>query len=178
MPDLITHSVAGHLVARVTRLRHGLVLLVIGNCLPDLLSRLPVRVIGEINFRTGHLAEPYWYWMWMPGHLPVGLLLASYVLAHLFVRERRRAAFFTLLGGSFTHLLMDSFQWHASGGEPIFWPFTWNGYEIGLVSPEASLTWIPALLVASAVVETVHQAAKAFVTRRAAERRTDGPVGH
>lgn len=114
----------------------------------------------------------------MPGHLPVGLLLASYVLAHLFVRERRRAAFFTLLGGSFTHLLMDSFQWHASGGEPIFWPFTWNGYEIGLVPPEASLAWIPALLVASAVVETVHQAAKAFVTRRAAERRADGPVGH
>lgn len=45
MPDLITHSVAGHLVARVTRLRHGLVLLVIGSTTPDLLSRLPVRVI-------------------------------------------------------------------------------------------------------------------------------------
>lgn len=177
MPDLITHSVAGHIAARVTRMRHGLVLLVIGNCLPDLLSRLPVRIVGEINFRTGHLAEPYWYWMWMPGHLPVGLLFACYALSHLFVEERRRAAFFTLVAGSATHLFMDSFQWHASGGEPIFWPVTWKGYEIGVVSPEASLAWIPALLVASALVEVAHQSAKAWSRRRAAARAEAEPLG-
>ena len=166
MPDLITHGVVGHLSGRLLRLKHGVVLLVIGNCLPDLLSRLPVRIIGEINFRTGQLAEPQWYWMWMPGHLPVGLLLACYALSHLFVRERRAGAFAVLLLGSASHLLLDSFQWHASGGEPIFWPITWRGYEIGLVSPEASLAWIPELLLASATVELVHQALRRWRARR------------
>jgi hypothetical protein len=157
MPDLVTHGLAGHLTGRLVGMRRGVVLLVIGNCLPDLLSRLPVRIIGEINFRTGHFAEAYWYWMWMPGHLPAGLLLACYALSHLFTRERRMAAFFTLVAGSATHLFMDSFQRHASGGEPIFWPVTWQGYEIGLVSPEASLDWIPWLAGASVIVESLHQ---------------------
>jgi len=165
MPDLITHGLSGHLSGRLVGLKRGVVLLVIGNCLPDLLGRLPVRIFGEANFRWGHFAEPYWYWMWVPGHLPAGLLLACYALSHLFVEARRPAAFVTLVAGCATHLLMDSFQTHAAGGEPVFWPLSWHNFEIGLVSPEASLDWIPWLCAASVAVELAHQALRRYRLR-------------
>ena len=162
MPDLVTHTLAAHLGSRAAGARRStLALVVLGATLPDALARVPVKIVGMIYFRTGHLSDPSYYLFWGPLHFPFGILLWCYAGAHLFAEAQRPRVFGALLAGAASHLALDLLQWHYGGGMPILWPLSWARIELGWFSPEASVVAVPALVLASAAVEILHRRRRA-----------------
>ena len=140
MPDPLSHVCLAYLVGRGMRLREGLAVFLVGTLLPDLLASGPAAVVGG-------------YWFWAPAHTPVGVLVWGYAGSLLFRREDRRWAFLWLASGGWLALGLDALQDHISGGYMLLFPFYWGEYELHLIHPEASLSWLPYLLGAVALVE-------------------------
>ena len=153
MPDLITHAATGQLFGRAFRLDRWIVPLTIGSALPDVMARLPVRIMGEMYYRTGWPSSSEWYWLFSVLHLPIGAVLSCYVISMFFEQAIRRQTFLALAAGALGHIALDSAQSHYSGGSPLLWPLSWEGYELGWMSPEASLKALPYVVVVSVSVE-------------------------
>jgi hypothetical protein len=140
VPDPLTHVCLAYLVGRAARLRRGLVAFLIGTLLPDLLTSAPTTVLGG-------------YWFWAPAHTPMGVLVWGYAASLLFRREDRRLTFGCLVAGGWLALALDAFQDHISGGYMLLFPFSWAEYELHVIGPEASLSWLPYLVGAVGLVE-------------------------
>lgn len=80
MPDLITHYTIAHLAVRL-RWRPAIMLFLLGALLPDVVTR-PVHIIW-----------PQAYWLVMPLHTPVGIVIVSWMVAALFRTQDRRVVF-------------------------------------------------------------------------------------
>lgn len=87
-----------------------------------------------------------------PLHLPVGVILSSYLLAHLFAERHRVGVFRDLLAGGLLHLGVDLLQSHLGVGYALLFPFSlWQG-EIGWFGSEATVTAAPALVLVTSVL--------------------------
>jgi hypothetical protein len=135
MPDLITHSGVTYLFGHFLGGKK-ITFLLLGSILPDMNKVLNFLFPGS-------------NWFFLPLHTPVGLIVECYLFSLFFSEELREAAFKFTLSGSFLHLALDFFQRHLQGkGYLWFFPFSWQRIEIGLFWPEASLYWIPGILLA------------------------------
>jgi len=139
VPDPLTHVCIAYLAGRAVRLRRGLAAFLIGTLLPDVLTSVPTTVLGG-------------YWFWAPAHTPVGVLVWGYAASLLFRREDRRLAFACLVAGGWLAVALDVLQDHISGGYMLLFPFSWAEYELHLIGPEASLSWLPFLVPAAVLV--------------------------
>ncbi|HSE85710.1 MAG TPA: metal-dependent hydrolase [Candidatus Binatia bacterium] len=131
MPDLLSHVAIAYGAQRCSGRRLSTPWVLIGTIIPDVLSR-PFNILF-----------PSVSWFFMPFHTPAGLLLLSALISEFVPASTRRLVVLSLVSGAFLHLFLDLFQKHTGGGYYLFFPFSWNKFEFGLVSPEASLYLFP-----------------------------------
>lgn len=142
MPDLITHAGLG-LLLRIPARRSPLVWFIVGSCLPDVAARLPALTLALASsvFQFS-LSQA-----WMDGtgmlHLPLPFVLLCLLMALLLPLDIRRVAFVNLALGGVVHLTLDLTQYHLNGGYRVFFPFSMSMFELGWISNEASLDWLP-----------------------------------
>jgi hypothetical protein len=140
MPDLVTHYAVAHLIGRRWR-RPAISLCLFGALLPDLLTR-PFYILW-----------PKTYWLVMPLHTPVGIFIASSLVALFFRLEDRRAVFIALMIGALLHFALDALQRHLVVGYFWLWPFSWWTTERGLFWSEESLVVMPWLAAGVGLLE-------------------------
>ena len=142
MPDLTTHLAAAYLVAETKQniSQEAKTLFLIGNLLPDLLTR-PLNV-----------AFPRLCWLFAPLHTPVGLILVCGLVTYAFEKRLRGVVFRALALGVGLHLLLDALQKRVTDVYGILFPFAWKDIYIGVFWPDQSLWALPFLLIASAVM--------------------------
>ena len=144
MPDPLSHVCLAYLAGRASRLRRSMPTFLVGTLLPDILTSTPAALLGGQG-----------YWFFAPAHMPVGVLLWGYAASLLFRREDRGLVFGSLVAGGWLALALDLLQDHIAGGYMLLFPFSWREFELHLVSPEASIAWLPILVPAAALVALV-----------------------
>lgn len=143
MPDLATHTVLGYFL--VCRWAPGptAFLFLIGNMLPDLLTR------------PFYIFFPDAYWWVYPFHTPAGILVFNWGASGLFCSRDRFAVFWTLTAGALAHFGLDAFQEHYGWGYLWFSPFSWWFKSGGLFRPEDALAMLPWFIGAAAAAEVL-----------------------
>lgn len=131
--------------------RASIALFVAGTCAPDLLGQVPGLALIRARFYLPWIPEPLVY-LWSPLHLPVGMVLMSYALAHLFEPAWRARAFRGLLGGGLLHLGVDLLQSHFGVGYMLFFPLSRWDWELGLIGSEDTVRIAPVLVVVTALL--------------------------
>ncbi|MSQ03962.1 MAG: hypothetical protein EXR71_19080 [Myxococcales bacterium] len=144
MADLFTHASVA-VLARLTQSRPVWVAtFVAGTCLPDI-ARVPSMVLIQARWRVPDIPEALCY-VWAPMHLPVGIVLVSYLVSLVFHEAQRRTAFKHLVGGGLLHLLVDLFQSHFGLGYLLFFPLSEWDFEFGLIGSEDTVRLVPFLV--------------------------------
>lgn len=135
MPDLATHAAFAYLFSFKTR--RFVCFLFLGAILPDVL-RLPF-----ILFK-----DPHAFWVFNVFHTPFGIILAALLIAFLFDEKICKRAFWWMMLGIATHLILDLFQMHYMGViYAWFFPFSFQSFEIGLFWPETPLYFAPFMII-------------------------------
>jgi len=139
--DLITHMASGIAVKAITRGPYTAAL-VAGTVLPDLGARVPAMGLSALAKKGVSVpAElPYAFEVL---HMPLGVVLMSFLLAGLFHQEQRKAVFWNLLAGGGLHLLVDLTQSHMGVGYMLGFPLTTWDFELGWMGTESSVLWSP-----------------------------------
>ncbi len=143
MADLLTHACVGLLVSRASDrvLWTGALA---GSLLPDVFARVPPLALGR--FVAPHVdLPPHLALMFMPLHLPVGMVLSSAALALLFVPRQRAAMFWSLLLGMGLHIAVDLLQDHLDVGYALLFPCSLVDFELPLMGSEDSIFALPVL---------------------------------
>ena len=143
MADLITHSCVAILLKVVTRTPH-LATFVLGTCLPDFLGRVPAMGLTVVRWSAPWVPE-WTIYLWGPFHMPVGIVLTSFVASFAFPSASRRAAFLNLLGGGMLHIGVDVLQRHFGVGYLLLFPFSEWDWEAGLIGSEDTVFLAPVL---------------------------------
>jgi len=131
VPDLLTHLVTAYGAREIEARRRLSYWFLIGAVLPDILTRPTTIVL------------PWTFWITMPFHTPIGLLLICVVISLLVTRRVRSGVFFNVLLGAYLHVGLDVFQEHIAGSYYLFFPFSWKSFEVDLMWPEDSLYLMP-----------------------------------
>ena len=131
--------------------RGRVALFVAGTCTPDLLGQVPGLAMIRLRFLLPWIPEPLVY-LCSPLHLPLGIALTSYALAHLLPEAERPSGFRQLLGGGLLHLAVDLLQSHFGVGYMLLFPFSRWDWEAGLIGSEATVKIAPFLLPITALV--------------------------
>lgn len=136
MPDTLTHLLIVIPVGRRFFQRPWLYLFYLGTILPDLLSRGLSAVFKSVHD------------YFAPLHTPVGLMVLVIFFMTFFERRYWPKVVFYLSLGIVFHLIPDALQSHIYGGGYVwFFPFSWWTYKKGLFETDASLYFLPVLLV-------------------------------
>jgi len=143
--DLITHWSAAVLLKAGIGWR-DVPVFVAGSLLPDVLARVPPLAV-ELLARPLGGAPPWVSYVWVPMHLPVGMLVLSFSLCLLFPAPRRRVVFANLLGGMALHLGLDLLQDHQGVGYQLLFPLWGRPVELGIFGSEDSVLVAPVLAV-------------------------------
>ncbi len=142
MPDLITHAGVG-LLLRLPARRSPLVWFIVGSCMPDIAARLPALSLALASAVFGFEISEVWLDATAMLHLPLPFLLLCLLVALLLPISIRRVAFRNMALGGLVHLAIDLTQYHINGGYRVFYPFSMEMFELGWISNEASLDWLP-----------------------------------
>lgn len=144
MADLITHGCTAILWKLATR-GPRVAVFVAGTCLPDLLGRVPSMVLTEARWTIP--AIPEWaVYIWAPLHMPVGIVVGSFLFSFLLPERGRAEGFRNLLGGGLLHLAVDLLQHHFGVGYLLLFPFSLWDFELGVIGSEATVRIVPFLL--------------------------------
>ena len=147
MADLVTHLCSGIIAKAATGRPHVAVFLV-GTVAPDLFSRVPSMLLIQAKLRGFSIPDAMIH-SFEPLHLPAGMVLLSLCLSMFFRSSERLAVWLNLMGGMLLHLVVDMLQDHHGIGYVIGFPFFEGSLEVGVVSSEASVRWVPVLLLVS-----------------------------
>ena len=140
MADLLTHVAAAFLVKGLTRRRYASAF-VFGTLAPDLCARVPSIGLQLARDLVGFELPDWVVYAVGVMHLPVGMLLLSWLLALLTQEEQRRLVFWNVLGGMALHMAIDLLQDHQTVGYILFFPVASFPFELGWFGTEASL-WV------------------------------------
>ena len=136
MADLLVHYAIGYSGGKLLKDRRTRVMFYIGNFLPDLVFKTFLFISNS----------PTWYCE--PSHSPLILIVICFLIAHLFEEEIRKGIFWSLLAGSYLHILIDSFKSYMGQGV-ILWafPFSMDRFEFGLYNPDETIyLMLPAII--------------------------------
>ena len=134
MPDWLTHTIAGWMTGKTTKMDISLV--IIGSLLPDLIKINLIFDVLKIN--THGFFDPL--------HTPIGSLLVAGSISFLFPKVKE--AFLFLSVGIVTHFILDFFLEHTSGGMKILFPFSWEEWQIHVIRPDNYWITIFAVIIA------------------------------
>jgi len=126
----------------------------IGVVLPDALGRV-VPMALELAQQAGTGIPDEFVWAFGAFHSPVGILLANATLSQSFQRGLRNEAFVALTLGGALHLLLDVTQFHHGHGYPLLAPVSWQTFELGILSSEATVALALPLLGVTALAWAV-----------------------
>jgi hypothetical protein len=140
MPDLVTHVLVAFLFVKLRKLERYTSLIYLGALMPDM-SRLGVFAMGTTSS-----------WFFMPLHTPLGILLSALFITYFFDEKNRKPVFTNLMIGAILHLFPDLIQIHWGTEYYVFYPFSWEKFEIGLFWPEQSIYFIPVLLLGATII--------------------------
>ena len=143
MADLVSHVACGLIVKGATRgpLTSAMIA---GTILPDIGARVPALGFSALG-KLGIEIPTTFSYIFEALHMPLGLLLACYLISLVFVVEQRRTAFLNLLGGAGLHLALDLAQHHLGVGYLLLFPFSTADFEFGWIGTEATVYAAPAL---------------------------------
>ena len=129
MPDWFTHVLVAWSLCTVLGFRYkefnseNTVIAMLGALLPD-----AVKIAIPIQFLSGHDPST----MVATIHTPLGSLILGATLSLLF--KDKKTVFLFLLLGILTHFALDILMSYYSGGTYLLYPFSWNQWQIGLIS--------------------------------------------
>ena len=141
MPDLITHSL--FIYPAKKWFPAGILFLLIGSILPDLLGRSLGVFIADSSI-VG------WYQAVI--HTPLALLLFIYSFSFFFPEKERKKVFLFLSLGVASHLFLDLFQKTLGLGYLWFFPFSFKSFQIPLFWPDESIFLIPAFAILNLII--------------------------
>ena len=119
MPDWLTHSITGWVIGRAWKKRVSIV--VIGALLPDLVK---IQLIFDfLNIDTHHFFDAL--------HTPITTIFVALAISTLFPDIME--AFILFYAGALSHYFLDFFLEHPYGGMRLFYPFSWNEYQLHLI---------------------------------------------
>jgi len=134
MPDWFTHTLVGWIIGKTAKLDIGLV--VAGSLIPDLYKIH--LAFSWLKIDTHHFLDPL--------HTPIGAFIIGALFALFFINSKK--AFIYLSIGILSHFILDFFLVHVSGGMKVFFPLSWNEYQIYIMRSEDYLMTIVALVAA------------------------------
>jgi hypothetical protein len=144
MSDWLTHSLVGWIAGKITGLEVSLLLL--GSVLPDI-NKIYLVFQWVLNIRT----DTFFF----PLHTPFGALLLAGGVA-LFFRDALKA-FLSLGVGIVFHFTLDVLLVEVGGGEPLLFPLSWQGWQLGVIPASDYDLWITLyVLIASFIVYIVY----------------------
>jgi len=125
MADLLVHVASAFAPGLAFRDGRFRALLYLGVCLPDVLYKASMYLLGSPT------------WVCEPTHSPLGLVPYCFAVALLFEEGWRKRAFWALLAGGWLHLLVDAGKSYMGSGV-ILWafPFSMDRVELGWYAPE------------------------------------------
>ena len=145
-PDWLTHVLVAWTLSRLLQIRFrqfdekNTVIVMVGALVPDIVKIGLLFDFFRIN--TWNFLAPF--------HTPVGALLSSALISLLF--QGSSLAFGMLVLGASTHFALDFWLKHVAGGLPLLFPFSWQGYQVGLFQVDNYLPCLVALILASFVL--------------------------
>jgi hypothetical protein len=144
MSDWLTHSLVGWMTGKITGLEVSLLLL--GSVLPDVNKiSLVFQWVGNLRMET----------FFLPLHTPFGALLLAGGIA-LFFKDLPKA-FLSLGVGVGAHFCLDVLLVEVGGGEPLLFPLSWQGWQLGVIPASDYNLWITLyVLIASFIVYIVY----------------------
>jgi len=119
MPDWLTHTIAGWIAGKTTKM--DIALVVIGSLIPDLV---------KINLAFIWLGMDHQHFF-DPTHTPAGAFLIAGIGALFF--EDSKKAFIPLGVGVTTHFILDFFLVHVSGGVKLLFPLSWEEWHYNII---------------------------------------------
>lgn len=134
MPDWLTHTLAGWITGKTTKMDIGLV--VAGSLIPDLIKINLAFLYFGINLNQ------YLY----PLHTPIGAFIIAGIFS-LFYRDTKKA-FIPLGIGIITHFILDLLLVHVTPDMKIMFPFSWNKYQYPLIRYDDYMVTIIAIIIA------------------------------
>jgi hypothetical protein len=148
MPDWVTHIVVAWTVCRILGFKFkqfnnaNTVIVMIGALIPDLYKTY--ITVNLLSIDTESLLYPF--------HTPIGALIWTFIIA-LFFKEKKAIVTFLILGFS-THFILDSLMQYPSKGIEIFYPFSWNTWQFGIISIDDYNVTILSIVIALSVYLT------------------------
>ena len=143
MPDWLAHVLFAWILCRILGIkfkifsRESTAIVIIGALIPDVVK------IGLIFDLFG---IEIWDYV-DPLHTPAGSLLVAALISLLFYDLM---VFLLLTLGFVTHYMLDFLMGHVSGGMLLFFPFSWEEYQLGLI--QSDNYWITLTLVMAIIV--------------------------
>jgi hypothetical protein len=161
MADLVTHALTVALIRGRHRIDAVTLWLVTGAILPDLLSRAPfvaLRIIQNKGFISGLSLQDDRLQLGLNlPHTPAGIILVSVLVSVVLPQwlttplPRLRLAGWIAIGG-LLHLGVDLLQLHLADGYFLFYPFSVQAFEFGLVRSDGSVLVLPVLVALYALI--------------------------
>lgn len=127
MPDWLAHVLFAYVLCKILRIKfrqfnnENTAIVMVGSLIPDVVK------IGLIFDLFGIYVWDFIY----PLHTPIGSLLVAGLISLLFYEST--VVFLLLVLGFITHYMLDFLMGHVSGGMLLLFPFSWDGYQLGLV---------------------------------------------
>lgn len=145
MPDWLAHIAFAFVLCVVLGMKFNtfrnnryVALVMVGSLVPDLFK---VTILFDwMGYEVGEFLAPL--------HTPAGSLLSASIISLLFYRMV--TVFSLLVVGVASHFVLDLLLGHVSGGMLMLFPFSWEGYQLGLI--QSDNYWITAILVTLALV--------------------------
>lgn len=134
MPDWLTHTLAGWITGKTTKL--DIALVVIGSLIPDLVKINLAFIWLGIDHQ--HFFDPI--------HTPAGAFLIAGIGALFF--EDAKKAFIPLGVGVTTHFILDFLLVHVSGSMKLLFPFSWEEWQYHIIRSDDYRMTIVAVVVA------------------------------
>jgi hypothetical protein len=128
MPDWLAHVLFAYILCSVLGLKYNVfankentALVMVGALIPDLV---------KIGLGFDLLGIAMWDFV-APLHTPIGSVLSAGLIALLF--SEVFIVFALLVVGFTTHFVLDLLLGHVSGGMLLFFPVSWQEYQLGLI---------------------------------------------
>ncbi|MFP3909630.1 MAG: metal-dependent hydrolase [Archaeoglobaceae archaeon] len=145
MPDWLAHIAFAFVLCVVLGMRFKtfrenryVALVMVGSLVPDLFK---ITILFDwLGYEVGEFLAPL--------HTPAGALLSAGMISLLFYGAM--LVFSLLVVGVASHFALDLLLGHVSGGMLMLFPFSWQGYQLGLI--QSDNYWITLVLVVVAVM--------------------------
>lgn len=128
MPDWITHILVAWTIGTILGFKFkqfnsaNIALFIVGSLVPDI-----IKITMIFDYLGIGLSK-----FFIPLHTPIGSLIIATIFSFFF--KEQKVALFFLIGGMFTHYMLDLLLFDLNGGIYLLYPLSWNQYQLGLIT--------------------------------------------